>query len=355
MRRRATSLTAFPLATSVTQPATSVPSPRFLTPRPGIAPVIGLTVLAVLVYAAILALSDVKTLGNQIEGFPPWIFGVALVMVAVGYGFRTLRWHLYLSHLGHRVRSSSSILTFLSGFALGVTPGKLGEVVKAYYLAERARVPYAVSMAAVVAERTLDVVAVALLLGLALLTLPSIGSALGLLLIPLVLVGLVVLRSPRTLAVGTWTLLRVPFLRRTLPHLEAFHVRLRPLLGGAPLLYGMTLGLAAWALEPIAMWLLARGLGIELSLAACAFVFAAASLGGVLTMIPGGLGATEGGMVVLLTFLGVPLAEAASLTLAIRLATLWFGVLVGGIAIALLRLGARRPPADAERPVPHGG
>jgi uncharacterized membrane protein YbhN (UPF0104 family) len=61
-------------------------------------------------------------------------------------------------------------------------------------------------------------------------------------------------------------------------------------------------------------------------------------------MMPGGLGVTEGGLAGLTRIL-VPTARAGAVSAAvilIRLATLWFAVAVG--LVALVALG-RRPPA----------
>jgi glycosyltransferase 2 family protein len=51
--------------------------------------------------------------------------------------------------------------------------------------------------------------------------------------------------------------------------------------------------------------------------------------------MPGGLGGAELAMTGLLSLNNVPLADAIAASLVIRLATLWFAVLLGGLALAL--------------------
>jgi uncharacterized protein (TIRG00374 family) len=51
--------------------------------------------------------------------------------------------------------------------------------------------------------------------------------------------------------------------------------------------------------------------------------------------MPGGLGGSEATMVLLLKACGVPLPMAVSATLVIRVATLWFAVLLGIIALSI--------------------
>src|SRR6185503_20386935 len=57
-----------------------------------------------------------------------------------------------------------SLLVFLSGFVLTVTPGKLGEVFKSAVLAAVHQVPAARTAPIVVAERLTDVIGVVLLI-----------------------------------------------------------------------------------------------------------------------------------------------------------------------------------------------
>jgi uncharacterized protein (TIRG00374 family) len=79
-----------------------------------------------------------------------------------------------------------------------------------------------------------------------------------------------------------------------------------------------------------------RGLRLDLSLADTIAVFSLGSLAGALSLLPGGLGVAETSMTGLIRVLGdVPKAAAAAATVLIRLATLWFAVAVGLLALAV--------------------
>lgn len=308
---------------------------------------VAVTLLAALLYAAFAFLADVRALQAALEGFALWTLPAALGLVLVGYGFRALRWQLYLRHLGVPSGLGESALVFLSGFAMGVTPGKMGEVVKAFYLRQLHGTSYSASIPAVFAERVSDMVAVALLLAVGLLFAPRAGLLVGALAIGGVLAGLLVLRSARLADLLVRLVARLPYAKRFAGPLGAMHGNLRPLLGGRILAASTILGVVGWALEALAMSVLAHGFGLDLSWGACAFVFSAGSIAGVLSLLPGGLGVTEAGMVGLLHALyDVPLGPAAALTLAIRISTLWFGVGIGVMAIGALRVMARRHQAS---------
>jgi glycosyltransferase 2 family protein len=298
---------------------------------------------AVALYALFAALSDGRAFLAALSGFAWWTAPAAVAMVSAGYLFRAARWRAYLRAVAVDVPPGEATLTFLSGFAMGVTPGKMGEVVKAWFLRESRGAPYSATVPAVVAERVSDMAAVALLLGLGLALSPvRIGVGLGVATLAAVAVGLVLLRSRRVAAWLLALLARVPGVRRATPHLAEMHGNLRPLLTGRLLALSTALALASWALEATAMWTLARGFGLPLAWGACAFVFALTLIAGVASLLPGGLGVTEGGMVVLLGLLGVAPGPATALTLATRLCSLWWGVLVGLVAVGVLQARARR-------------
>jgi uncharacterized protein (TIRG00374 family) len=80
--------------------------------------------------------------------------------------------------------------------------------------------------------------------------------------------------------------------------------------------------------------------------AVATFALSAASIAGALSLLPGGLGAAEASIAGLLIVLrpGIGAAVAAAATVAIRLGTLWFGVLVGVIALIWLERTALAAP-----------
>ena len=78
------------------------------------------------------------------------------------------------------------------------------------------------------------------------------------------------------------------------------------------------------------------------------------SIAGALSFLPGGLGVTEGTMTILLvgSATGVDQPTALTATLLMRLATLWFAVLMGLILLLVLRFAPQGliPERSARRP-----
>ena len=106
---------------------------------------------------------------------------------------------------------------------------------------------------------------------------------------------------------------------------------------------GLALSTAAWAAEGIGCALVVRHYAPSVPVLASVFDYAASSVAGAASMIPGGLLAAEGSLVLLLERQGVALDAAMASTVIVRAATLWFAVAVGVLAMPWVLSLLRRP------------
>ena len=85
--------------------------------------------LGVALYGAFVLYAGLSSMQESLTRFDWNAFLLALALATTNYGFRFLKWEYYLARLGIRaVPKLDSLLVFLSGFVLTVTPGKVGEV-----------------------------------------------------------------------------------------------------------------------------------------------------------------------------------------------------------------------------------
>ena len=108
------------------------------------------------------------------------------------------------------------------------------------------------------------------------------------------------------------------------------------------LLHGIALGVVAWGAEGVAFYYIMHLLGSDFALPTALFIYAFSMLVGALSFLPGGLGGAEASMVALLMLNHVAQPQAVAATVLIRLATLWFAVVLGVIALALSERGGSR-------------
>jgi glycosyltransferase 2 family protein len=317
--------------------------------------VLAVMLVGVALYGGFVLYSGFSDVGARFGSFAWWTFAAACGLASVNYLLRFLKWEFYLGVLGIRgVPKGESLLTFLSGFVLTVSPGKVGEVFKSLVLYRTRGVPVERSAPIVVAERVTDLIAVIVMIAVG-----SLGFRGGLVWAgagaTLVIILLVFVASPTLSrrAVAWAARLPGPLGRigtRLRPRLETALDQLRELCTPARLVLPALLSVVGWSLEGVGLWLLLRGFGQELPLTLAMFSYATATLAGAIVPLPGGLGITDKLIEQQLVVLGsAPLAVATSAMLLIRFATLWFAVLVGFVALSILRATHPRlqlTPAD---------
>ena len=192
-------------------------------------------------------------------------------------------------------------------------------------------------------ERITDVIAIALLglSGLALLP-RSVSAVMFGVLVSFVIFGFLAISRHGD------RLLSLPLIRRWKSELEISRGAFRKLGRPQPLLAAVVLGILAWFSEGAALWVILRGLDANVSLPLAIAIYAASTLVGAISTLPGGLVGTEGTMVALLQQAGTARGPASVATLLVRLVTLWFAVLVGVAALVYLSRQTRPDSAQKE-------
>jgi uncharacterized membrane protein YbhN (UPF0104 family) len=263
-----------------------------------------------------------------------------LALSFCNYLLRGLRWVVLGRAFGVAAPAGRQLLYFFAGFALTVTPGKVGEVVRLWLLHRHHGVPYTRSMPLLAGDRVLDMVAICLLaLAGAALTSRYLAVTAVLALACCLLLG-ALSHAGLLLRLIDWTERRV----RRAPGLFA---RAREVCATLPaigrpavLLPALVLSLLGWLAECLVLLLVVRELGTPAGLGEAMLVFCLAAVAGAVSLLPGGLGAADLGLLGLLRLIGMPEAGAIVATILVRLATLWFAVVLG---VAALPFALRRP------------
>jgi glycosyltransferase 2 family protein len=277
------------------------------------------------------------SLAPLMAGWPAVLAATALSLL--NYALRVVRWKLYLSRLGHVLPWRFVSLTFMSGFAFTLSPGKLGEMVRARYY-QPLGIPVSGLMAGFFVERLLDLLAMILLAVAVLAELQAYRQALW------VAVALVV-GLMAMLALTPWQWVAQRMATHRLADSKLFKAAqsavtmlssARQFLKPGILFISLSLGLVAWGAEAVGLKLVGDVISsAPLSLSSAMGIYAIAIIVGALSFLPGGLGSTEAVMASLLYAHGYQLPEAILLTLVCRLLTLWLAVLIGWVCVWALR------------------
>jgi glycosyltransferase 2 family protein len=293
-------------------------------------------VLGAGVYACGAIYLGFEKLGRSLASFAYWLFIPVLALTFTNYLLRYVKWTVYLRVLGIHVPFRRNLTIFLGGLSMTVTPGKIGELLKAYLLREAQGVAMARTAPVVMAERITDLLALVLLMLTGFFTFRRFQLVLYLV-GGMIAVFLIIISSRRLSLAVLHLLGRLPGLRRLGDKLLEFYESTAALFRPTPLLIATTLSVAAWFCECFGFYLVLGGFpDTQVPLLLAVFIYSATTLGGVVT--PGGIGVTDGGMTALLSYAArFTAATAGAATLLIRLCTLWFAVVVGVVALLVFR------------------
>ena len=261
--------------------------------------------------------------------------GLLLMLSLINYGFRGLRWHLFARGLAAPTSFRRDLLHFFGGFAMIVTPGRLGELVRVRWLAREAGWPIDRAAPLALMDRASDLAAVAVLLGFS-VTIASVAIRGAL---PVAILSLVVAWAathPGLLAqLITWTYRASGRLPRAFARARRAARSLAAFSGPRILLPALLLGLVGWAAEGYAFQCLLGWFGSDIGFASALAIFLFSALAGGMTGAPGGVGGAEAAMIALLALDGTPLQIAIAATAIIRVTTLWFAVGLGVLAFPI--------------------
>ena len=317
-------------------------------------------ILGVLVFAGLLAYGDFANVGEALGEFRWELMPLILFVTLGNYLLRFVKWEFYLRQIGVTgLNRWDSFLMYFSGLGMTVTPGKIGEWLKSYLLKEIHGTPVIKSAPILIAERMTD--------GLGLLVIAVAGVVVyGRSYWPVAVifaagsVAAIAVSRHRPLSHALLRFAgRLPIVGRFVPHLEEFYESTYVLMEPRGVLLMTLLSTGSWFFEVIAFYLTLVGLGVDASadtLFKAAFILPISTLVAAVLLVPGGLGVAEAGITGLTIelFDNMDKSTATVATLVVRIATLWFGVVIGLIMFGILarRLARMGKSLDAAAGTP---
>lgn len=301
--------------------------------------------IAALLYVGGSLYAGIGEVGDALGGFQWALYVPVLVLTAVNYGLRFWKWHYLTRRLGVRIPLGDNLVIFISGLAMVISPGKAGELLKPWLVRARTGMPMAQTIPALVTERLTDGIACLALAAVSVSTYAGDRASYVFVPIAVVVVGLGVLMHEGLSIAILRVLERLPLLSTVGHKLEEMYRAMRTCVAPVPLALTVLASLIAWFAECVGYMLIFRGFGVDASLDVSTFLYAFATVAG--GAMPGGLGVADGALVggAMQLVPGVTNATAVAAALLIRVATLWFGVVIGALALLKAAKLLERAPA----------
>ena len=275
-----------------------------------------------------------EEMGEELQNFQ-WIYFVyALLLTLLNYGLRFVKWHYYIRRLNVDIPVIDNAWNFVAGLSMAISPGKAGEVLKSYVIRERTGTPMAQTIPAVITERLTDAIAMLLLAGIGITTYAA--DQIHYVIIPAIiaLAGIGVLLHEGISLTIIDILGKIGPLSKITPKLKEMLKAMRTCVAPIALLWTTSLGFVAWGAECVAFQLIFIGLGVQAPLDVCLFLYSFATIAGS-ALVPGGIGVADGALSfgALQYIPNVVESQAVAAAFLVRIATMWFGVGLGSLAL----------------------
>jgi uncharacterized protein (TIRG00374 family) len=283
----------------------------------------------------------------------PWYLILAVLIQLAIYGLWTERWAVTTSAVGISVKRRRLFPMLMVGLAINnLTPSGRGggEPVRAYILGKYSSSPTENAFATVIADRGLDtfpfiaLVVFTIIAAVLYLNLPQ-WMIITLVICMVVLIAIFILAlymslnrefGDRVIRWGLRILKRISekthrkFEQRALNAVEGFQNSMKIMVTDRKvLLYGIPLSFLIWGLEILRVYIVFAALNVQAPVGIIAAVFVISTLIGMIPLLPGGLGAVDGMMIVLYSYAGIAPSVSAASTIVERLISFWMTSIIG--------------------------
>ena len=287
----------------------------------------------IILYAGFLFFSDIEKISDKLLDFKFEFLPIIIFFTVSSWFCVYFRWNYLLKSIGISIPHKQNFQIFMGAGALGITPGKVGELFKSQFLKEKFDIPRSKSAPIIIAEKFYDLAGAMIISSLGIWFLPELGYLIvfGLLFL---IVFFKILNSKNIFQKTLKIFQKIRFIKNLLEPLSSSHEILQTSLSGKKFLVSVSLSLLYWVFAGFSCYFIILGFGIEnIPLLNAISTYSSSILAGALTLIPGGIGITEGSLVGLFTIQGIDYSEAFILVIFIRLFTLWFTTIAGFIMI----------------------
>ena len=295
--------------------------------------IIFIVIITIIVYAIFLFISDLDKISDKILNFKLEFLPIILGLVIFSWIISYFRWNILLKNQNIHIPHSLNFQIFLVGGALGITPGKIGELFKSQILKEKFNIPRTKTAPLFIVEKFLDLVSAMIVTVIGIWFIPEIGY--------LAIIGLIIsiilfkILTSKKLFIQTLSFLnKIKFLSKYLEPLSSSHEILSKTLHSKKMFSLLILSVFYWIVIGCATFFVIEGFGFSVgSILNIISTYSSSLIIGALSFIPGGIGIAEGSLIGLLTFQGIDVSEAIVIVVLIRIFTLWFSTITGFIAL----------------------
>lgn len=292
--------------------------------------------LCIIIISFIFLINDIYKILDILSYINKWDI-LVLIIFSIGiYLGRFIKWYIFLLSLNIKIPLKDNIMIFLSGLSMGLTPGKLGEVLKAYILKQKYNIDFSITSPTIVAERLTGVIGcfILCLVSMIILNKGNIYSYVFALLFIIVLIFIInLLNNPKFINYLFNKIIKIKICSKKISIIRNFYNGLINLLDKKIFIITIFVSIVYWSLECGLFYFILKIFDIDINLVNSVFIISGVSILGGLSFMPGSIGALEGGLIGSLIYKGLDFSLASGITLLHRFFAMWIVIIIGGLVL----------------------
>ena len=286
-------------------------------------------------YATFLIASDINTISDKISSFKIEFLPLIILLVTSGWFVLFARWHLLLINSKIYIPKKNSLVICLSGMALSIIPGRVGELIKSQILKTKFGIPRSKTAPIIILEQLYTLIGLIIVSFFGIWLFELGAYVIGFFTAALIF-SLIVISSKKNFDKLIGVFKKIKIASKFIEPLSSSHDIIKKSMSGPIVFYATALTVIFWLLEAISVYFVLLSFGIDnLEFLMIIPTYATSLMLGVLSFLPMGLGVVEGSLTSFFSLQGIEVSLALTLVIVIRLFTRWYSVAIGFLALKL--------------------
>ena len=290
----------------------------------------------IVLYIVFLIVSDFNVIHEKIFDFKTDYLPIILLLAPLSWIIVFFRWHFLLKNSNIIIPKKENFKIYMAGFAMSVTPGKVGELIKSQFLKSKYGVSRKNTLPIIISEYFYHMVGV---LAVSIIGVYYFEFSLYIIILTsaLIITTLTIISSETFFKKFVNLISKRNFLKKYVSPISDSHIILKKSTRGKIFIISSGLSIAFWLTEVLIVYFVFLSFNIlNFEFFKIAAIYTTSLILGMLSFLPMGVGVVEGSLAGFLNYEGIDISIALTLVILIRIFTRWYGVIVGLIFMKLI-------------------
>ena len=290
----------------------------------------------IVLYIVFLIVSDFSVIREKIFDFKTDYLPIILLLAPLSWVIVFFRWHFLLKNSNIIIPKKENFKIYMAGYAMSVTPGKVGELIKSQFLKSKYGVSRKNTLPIIISEYFYHMVGV---LVVSIIGVYYFEFSLYIIILTsaLIIITLTIISSETFFKKFVNLISKRNFLKKYVSPISDSHIILKKSTRGKIFIISSVLSIAFWLTEVLIVYFVFLSFNIlNFEFFKIAAIYTTSLILGMLSFLPMGVGVVEGSLAGFLNYEGIDISIALTLVILIRIFTRWYGVIAGLIFMKLI-------------------